>query len=234
MLQKLFIKSIHCCVAVGFYCSSVFSQTTGTFTIKAGEDLSAVYKQAFKYPEFRDGKVMFAYGTPAGGKMNYNFIIGKIQFIGEKNDTLVIADEASIKFISIGTDTFYYDKDNYVEQIANYGKVKLARQQRIKFLDEKNIGAFGIPNSTHDIDSYNTLRANNTYALKVNKDLVYSKERKYYFSKGDSQFLIVNRKNLLKEFPHKKTLIENYLKEHEIGYDNEEDLKKLFGYLATH
>jgi hypothetical protein len=144
MLQKLFIKNSYCCIAACFFCSALFCQTTSTFTIKAGEDISTVYKQAFKYPEFRDGKVFFSYGSPAGGKMNYNLIIGKIQFIDEKNDTLVIADGAAIKFITIGTDTFYYGRDNYVELLANYGEVKMALQQRIKFVDEKNIGAFGI------------------------------------------------------------------------------------------
>ena len=234
MLQKEFIKNIYCCVAASFFCPSLFSQTSCIFTIKAGEEISAVYKQAFKYPEFRDGKVLFSYGFPAGGKMNYNLVIGKIQFIDEKNDTLVIADESAIKYITIGIDTFYYDRDNYVELLANYGEVKMGLQQRIKFLDEKNIGAFGIPTSTQNIDNYNTLRANNTYSLKVNKDLVYSKESKYYFREGESNFLVANKKNILKEFSQKKTVIENYLREHEINYNNEEDLKRLFGYLAAH
>ena len=232
MAGKLFLKNLCCCIVVSFFCASLFSQATSTFTIKAGEDINEVYKQVFKYPEFRDGKVVFAYGTPAGAKMNYNLIIGKIQFIDSKNDTLIIADEAAIKFISIGADTFYYDNDKYVELLANYGKVKVALQQTIKFLNEKNIGAFGMPDATHNIDNYNTLRANNTYALKVNKDLVYSKERKYYFSEGDDNFVIVNKKNLLKEFPHKKKFIENYLKEQKIDFDNEANLKGLFSYLA--
>jgi hypothetical protein len=233
MLQKLFIKNFYCCIAASFFCTSIFSQTTETFTIKAGEEINAVLKQVYKYPEFRKGKVVFSYDEPAGGMMNYNLIIGEIQFIGEKNDTLVIADEAAIKLITIGTDTFYYNRDSYLEQLANYGKVKIVLQQRIKFLDEKNIGAFGIPTSTQNIDNYNTLRANNTYSLKINKDLVYSKESKYYFSKGESDFFIANKKNILKEFPRKKVVIENYLKEHGINY-NEDDLKRLFDYLVTH
>jgi hypothetical protein len=110
----------------------------------------------------------------------------------------------------------------------------MALQQRIKFIDEKNIGAFGIPTSTQNIDNYNTLRANNTYSLKVNKDLVFSKEDRYYFREGENNFLVANKKNILKEFPRKKKVIENYLKEHDINYNNEEDLKSLFGYLATH
>jgi hypothetical protein len=216
-------------------CSTViFSQKTEIITIKADQDISILYNHIYKYPQFGYGKVFFKNGTVAGSKMNYNLIIGKIQFIGEKNDTLVIADEAAIKFIAIGTDTFYYDRDNYVELLANYGKVKMALQQRIKFVDEKNIGAFGIPTSTQNIDNYNTLRANNTYSLKVNKDLVFSKEDRYYFSEGENDFLVASRKNILKEFTRKKKVIENYLKEHDINYNNEEDLKSLFGYLATH
>ena len=64
----------------------------------------------------------------------------------------------------------------------------------IKFLNEKNIGAYSISISTHTIDNYNTLRANNTYALIVNKDLLYSKERKYYFNKEKHCFIPAKKK----------------------------------------
>jgi len=62
--------------------------------------------------------------------------------------------------------------------------------------------------------------------------MIYSKEKKYYFNQGDENFVIVNKKNLLKEFSDKKNFIENYLKENEIDFNSEEDLKILFGYLA--
>ena len=163
--------------------------------------------------------------------MNYNLLLETMQFIDEKGDTLILANENTINYITVGLDTFFFH-EGYLQLISTYGEIELAIRQKIKFLDEKNIGAYGLSTSTHTIDNYNTLRANATYALKVNKDLIYSKEKKYYFSQGNEGFVIVNKKNLLKEFPRKKNFIENYLKQHDIDFNNEEDLKTLFGRLA--
>ena len=233
MFQKQFIKNLYCCIAASFFCTSIFSQTSTRFIIKAGEEISALYKEVYKYPDFKSGKVYFSYGQVSAGKLNYNLIMGKVQFIDEKNDTLIIADEASIKLITIGTDTFYYDKENYIELISDYNFAKLGVQQRVKFLDEESIGAYGIPTSTHTIDNYNTLRANTTFKLQINKDLIFSKERKYSFSYRSDDFVIANKKNILKKFPKQKAVIENYLTQNNTDFEKELDLKNLFGFLAT-
>jgi hypothetical protein len=62
---------------------------------------------------------------------------------------------------------------------------------------------------------------------------VYSKESKYYFDKGNNEFIIATRKNIQKKFSDKKSLVEKYLQEHELDYNNEVDLKNLFVYLAS-
>jgi len=200
-------------------------------TIKAGEDVSALNEHIYKYRGFAPGKVYFKDGTTAGSKMNFNLLLETMQFIDEKGDTLALANENSIKYITVVPDSFFFN-DGYLQLVSTYGEIELATRQKIKFLDEKNIGAYGISTSTHTIDNYNTLRAYNTYSLKVNKDLVYSKEKKYYFNQGDGNFVLVNKKNLLKEFPHKKGFIETFLKQHEIDLNDEADLNNLFSYLA--
>ena len=216
-----------------FCACHLLAQNTNTITIKAGEDVSVLYKHIYKYPEFAHGKVNFNDGTVAGSNMNFNLLLEAMQFIDEKGDTLALANENTIKYISIGQDTFYFH-EGYLQLVSTYGNTELVIKQKIKFTDEKNIGAYGIPTSTHTIDNYNTLRANNTYSLKLNKDLVYSKERKSYFNKGDRDFIIVNKKNLLKMFSNKKAIIEDYLKQTDVDFNKEDDLKSLFHYMAAH
>lgn len=200
-------------------------------TIKAGEDVSALYKHIYKYPVFSTGTVYFNDGTIARSKMNLNLLLEVMQFINEKGDTLALDDENTIRRITVGADTFFFQK-GYLQLVSTYDNTELASRQKIKFLNEKNIGAYGISTATHTIDNYNTLRAFGTYALKLNKDLIYSKERKYYFSKRDNEFILANKKNILKMFPEKKALVEKYLKEHELDYNKEQDLKNLFVYLS--
>ena len=193
------ITKLTCIVVIAL--SSIgrsFAQNT-VMTIKAGEDISALNGHIYKYPQFAHGKVYFNDGSIARSKMNFNLLLEAIQFIDEKGDTLALANETTIRYLTVGIDTFFVH-EGYLQLLSTYGDIKLATKQKIKFLDEKNIGAYGLSTSTHTIDNYNTLRAYNTYTLKINKDLVYSKERKYYFSGGDDNFVIVNKKNLLKVF----------------------------------
>ena len=224
------MRVIYVAIIWFFSLKKSFGQNT-VVTIKAGEDISALYKHIYEYPVFSPGTVFFNDGTKARSKMNLNLLLEVMQFINEKGDTLALADENTIKYITVRTDTFLF-QEGYLQLVSTYGKTELATRQKIKFLNEKNIGAYGISTSTHTIDNYNTLRANNTYALKVNKDLLYSKERKYYFNKAKHGFIPANKKNVLKVFSDKKGLVEKYLEERNPDYNNEGDLKSLFVYLA--
>ena len=156
-----------------FFIGRPLAQST-TITIKAGEDVSVLYAHIYKYRGFAPGKVYFNDRTIAGSKMNFNLLLEAIQFINEKGDTLILANENTVNYITVGLDTFFFH-NGYLQLVATYGKIELATRQKIKFLDEKNIGAYGLSTSTHTIDNYNTLRANITYALKVN-DLLKRKK----------------------------------------------------------
>jgi hypothetical protein len=200
-------------------------------TIKAGEEVSALYEHIYKYPLFSAGTVYFNDGTIARSKMNLNLLLEVMQFINDKGDTLALDDENTIKHITVGADTFFF-QEGYLQLVSTYGKTELVTRQKIKFLNEKNIGAYGISTATHTIDNYNTLRAFGTYSLKLNKDLIYSKEKKFFFSKGNDGFILANKKNILRMFSSKKSLVEKYLEEQKLDFNNEEDLKNLFAYLS--
>ncbi len=109
---------------------------TESITIKAGEDVSVLYKHIYKYPQFVYGKVFFNDGSVAGSKMNFNFLLETMQFVDDKGDTLTLANETTIKFISIGQDTFYFN-EGYLQLVSTNGNTELVSAQRIKFLNEK-------------------------------------------------------------------------------------------------
>jgi hypothetical protein len=211
----------------------VFSGITQVFSqpekliIKAGEPIGVLNKHVYRYPEFSYGKVSFKDGSAGAGKMNLNFFSGDMQFINEQGDTLAMTAE-SVRLITISEDSFYPYKENIFELIQEYPKGKLVLAQTLKLADEKNTGAYGITSSTHSVDNYNTLRAYAHYTLQLNKDLVFTKEKRYYFSFGSDDFLPVNRKNIFKAFSKQRTQLENYLEENSIDLNHEDYLKKLF------
>jgi hypothetical protein len=212
-------------VFIGFLSQASLAQTSETIVLKPGEDLFEKYPgEVYAYPEFKFGKVYYTNGDSAGGKMNYNNLLATIEFVDNKHDTLVFSPESDIKYIIIGEDLFYYNKPEYLIQIAGSATCKLAVKKRLKLGDVKKIGAYGIANSTSTIDSYDELRADQTHKLIHNEELVLVKENFFYLGNEKNVFLPASKKNILKLFPSKKKDIEAYLAVHTIDFKNEADL----------
>ena len=100
----------------------VSAQKRKTYIINPGvKATEAIPKdELFLYPGFTPGMVYFKSETHSPGLLNYNFLIAEMQFIDLKGDTLSLADENTIGYITINTDTFYYD-NGYLKFIRNCG-----------------------------------------------------------------------------------------------------------------
>src|SRR6478672_638756 len=83
------------------------------YTVKPGEDVNAMLADSvkFHYPGFTQGTVFFRDATTSGASLNYNMLSGEMQFITPKSDTLALANEANIRYIVVGNDSFFYDKE---------------------------------------------------------------------------------------------------------------------------
>lgn len=212
--------------------TQVFSQSTERIIVKAGQSLYDFHKEIYRYPNFKEGKVYFLDGSLSAGKLNYNFISEAMQFINPTGDTLSLADEATIKYIAIANDTFYFDK-GYLEGLINSGNVKLAIKQKIKFTDTYKIGAFGTASPTLRTENEKTYMGDNRYSLIIAEDLIFVKEKEYYLNVRFRDFVLINKKNLVKLFPKHKDNIETFLKENNIKFHEEKDVIKLIQYLLS-
>lgn len=215
-----------------FFSSYLAGQGNNVVVIKPGEDLDKVYKYIYKYPQFEFGKVYFINGEVSAGKLNYNLLTETMQFIAPKGDTLTLANENTLNFICVGSDTFFHNKKGYIQQLTDYTVTKLLLKERVKSSEEK-IGAFGIPSATSNIDTKKSLVADQNYKLRINGNLTLSKEKEYYFSNADFDILPVNKKNLLKVFAKEKDKIESYFSLHNPDLTNEYSLKDFFNYLKS-
>ncbi len=214
-----------------FCCSKSSAQTSKTITIKAGEDISSIYKQMYRFPQFVYGKVYFLNNDSASGRLNYNMLMKKMQFIDKRGDTLVLAYNNPIRLVAIDTNIFYCNGEECIELLAGYSPAELAVAYRLKLADEQKIGAYGLPTSSQTIENANSFVENN-YKLLVGKELVFTKQTQYYFIDANKHFLIANKKNLLKLLPGQTSRIDVYLKSHDIDFKNEKELKDLFLFLS--
>src|SRR5882757_1882910 len=208
---------------------SAFAQKVENITVKGSEVSAFISKEVYRYPDFRKAKVYFKNSDSAGGKMNYNYLLQTMQFIGPQKDTLVVADEANIKYISIGLDSFFYDKGFY-EWVASGSKTRLAIKHTLKLLaGSQKVGAYGIASSTGGIQSQDAFRGFiGTAGLDINEVFQFVKETGYYISTGNKHFVEFNKKNLENLFPKKEDKIEDFIKTNKINFTKEQDVVDLF------
>lgn len=201
-------------------------------TLKAGEDISALYKHVYRYPGFTKGKVNLTNGDSISVLLNYNLFEGAVQFI-DKKDTLLIAEKESIRDIVISDDTFFREGTHFLRFIDDYGFTKLAVEDKLILHDEQRIGAMGMARPTHNIDSKSTFTSWQTLGLQLNRDLIFSKEQRFYFLQ-DGVFHPVTKKalNKLFSFAGKKSLQE-YEHIQKPDLDTETGLRDLFTYMSS-
>jgi hypothetical protein len=222
-------------LAFAFVCVSAAAQKKDNKEIirtHSSEPLSS--DVGFRYPKFSQGIVHFKDGTMSSARFNYNLVLGEMQFLDAKGDTLSVANEQDIQYITVGSDSFHLKKGVY-ETAGDFGYVKLASKQILKIIDNEKIGAYGIPSSSASISSLSIVDNNNrVYKLSANENYVYAKEKTWFLVvKANGQVLPATKQNVLKAYSRSRDKIEDYIAVQEIDFKSESDLKKLLTYCAT-
>ena len=168
----------------------------------------------------------------AEAKLNYNHLVDEIQFIDPKGDTLALANEKTIKLISITNDTFYYGP-GYVRLLAANSIVKLAGKKIWAVGDTRKIGAYNTANSSSFITTYSSYTEHGkSFDLTIMEDMDLRKVEHYFFGDKYNAFVLATKKNLLTLFPKQQRQIQTYLKENKIDFNRKEDLEKVVQFLA--
>lgn len=202
-------------------------------TVKAGRSVLEYFpfKERYRYPEFISGMVIFKNGIYSETKLNYNILMGEMEFI-KSPDTLSIRNKKDIFFIALGKDTFYYE-NGYLELISG-GNIKVACKQYIKLKEVQKKDPYGVSSAGSSRESYSSLPSEtNFYKLKSENDLVFQRTIEYYISISKNEFVPYRKKNLIKLFPENSKEIKSYLKSNKLSFNSREDLLKLSTYLRS-
>ncbi len=218
-----------------FVCLESQAQEISTFTVRAGQSIADVLQpeQVFRFAEFRTGTVIYRNAAFIRSNMNYNNVLGEMQFINDNHDTLVIANVKEISMITFDDDTFYVN-DAFLEKIAGDSSLMLLVRQYVSFRDVRKEGAYGSSSSTGAIDSYVSVSAGNntsTYQMKVRQDMVYAMERDFYWKNAEGQFIPARKSSLYKWLPEHKDNIKKYIREKSLRWNREDHLVQLTAFL---
>lgn len=213
------------------------AQDVDLFRIKAGETVEEAIPvvHQYRYETFRNGSVSFYNGSSATARLNYNLLLGEMQFIDITGDTLSLVDEHTIQHIRIGENTFYYDpKYGYLEVIAQYPAVKLLMQSSFSTVLKEKKGAYGQSTGTSSIKNYNSYTAANSRLQKLNpnEEILIAREVAYFLADHNQRIHRAGKSALMKLFAPQKKTINTYLDEEDIDFDKEEDLRQLLQFCS--
>ena len=212
-------------IIVLFCINCAHAQADKIYTIKAGEIIPPTLLYAL--PGFTQGTALLRDGTSTNQPLNFNYLTGEMQFINRAGDTLAIADPGLLQSIIIDTIVFYYDKD-YLQQVFKVGSYKIAIRQQLTQLPGKVVGGYGTGNEQGGVQEYGAFKSGfGEQRLRAGKDMAFKKVSTYFIGNEFNRFLKADKKAFLGFFFQKKALIQQYLKDNNIDFTKEEDLKKL-------
>ena len=148
-----------------------------------------------------------------------------------KDDTLAIAETGLINSVVIDSIKFYYDS-GYIQQIFTQGNYKLAVKQKWEQIPGKKTGGYDGGSDGGAIETFSTISNSNGSIgkLQVRRDVLFKNENSFYIGDRFNHFQKANKKNFNTFFKDKN--IAQYLEEHKVDFNKEEDLKALLKFCA--
>ncbi len=232
-------KLIGCIAFLLLVCGEmVQAQASQSFKVKDGEAVAdAIPATAlYRYPTFQEGQVVYMNGKFSAATFNFNYLLGEVQFINTKGDTLTIAGEPTLVSVLIGESTFIYNTNvGYAEVVEASNTLKLGKRQKLEMAGTQKAGAYNQSTRTSSIENKNTYLGSNgqRFSLAAKGDVLFSEKVLYFLIDQNNTFYKANKANVLTLFPSHKKAINGYLKAHAIDLNEEEDLKKLLQFCST-
>jgi hypothetical protein len=203
------------------------------FTVRLERTMA--FKEKYQYPQFSFSKVIVKGKHAASLKVNYHKLFGELLFINNKQDTLIINDNPAIEFIETPDALYYHHrKDGFFEMLSpqDYSTWLVVRRS-VKIDKTERIAQ----NNSNALVSLDRVDTSNYHVVYHPRDpsklriLVTFKEQNFFFLvDSDRDMSKASRKSFLRAFEKVKPELETYIKENNIDFDNEADLKKLYEY----
>ncbi len=225
MKQTLFL------IFLSLFLISVSAQRVDNFKITGSEYNDFISKNKYKYPQFSKAKIYFRNGEVASARVNYDYLRQEMKYIGEKQDTLIIANESDIDYMTIGTDSIFYD-NGYYEWMASSGTGRLACRKVYKIGPKALVGAFGTSSPAKNVEAKTMLLEESSYNLAPNEEITITKETTYYISNSGNKnhFVVATKNNFDRLFPKKN--VSDFIKENNLSVFKEQDLVDIMVHIS--
>lgn len=218
--------------------SNLISQTISPIPKKNNKEVIRVSpKGIYQFEEFKDGKVFFKNGKHTRVKLNYNYLHGEVQYIATNRDTLLITNKEFIDHILIGENIFYSQlKNGDMEVIGNFNNVLLAKKKYLAVkgssanMSERKLTATSesaIPSSLLINNQNGEFQWQNNASHPE-----YKYKTTYYLIDQNRNFHAARRTGFSKIYAKQQNSLSDFLRQNDIDFNNEDQLKQLLQFCS--
>jgi hypothetical protein len=213
-----------------------FSQEGKTITVNTLEQPTALNSTVFLYPDFTAGTIFYKDGGLSEGKLNYNRLTGQVLFLSPPKDTLALAHPETMTRIVIGTDTFSFFKNEFLQKLTHYSGPDLYVKKSLKFIGKEKKGAYGTYSPVSAVNSnstYTTEDDNLTVYISVDENMIYQEKYNYYFSDGFNNFFPATKSKFYNLFSQYEKQLKTFIDENKLNFNRRADLLRLIEHAVT-
>jgi hypothetical protein len=186
------------------------------------------------FPEFSPGRVLLKTGLEYKYLLNYNSLTEEMVFEDHGKRLAIsqtVLDQVDTVFIQ--DRKFIFQKNKFLELIR-HSKFDLFTEHRCRVSQPGKPSGYGGTSQTAAITSYSTFFSDGrAYDLKLPEGYVPKPYFNYWLRKNGEFQVFVNMKQLKDLYPEKKDLFKNYVKQHDVKYNDPWSIVQLIEYLEN-
>ena len=211
-------------------------QRTQLVSVTQGDDLveHAATTLQFVFPDFTEGNVVYHNGKTIAGKLNYNILLGEMQFVDpDSQQVFALANPNEVTMVTIGQRMFLPLNGKEFLEILTYGNIQLAVRYKGNRLSHGRQTPYGNTSPAARSSDLTGYEAGGGYMspLEAKENIKITVTTYYYLINGKKQTLITGSKSFLKVFPKGKSdVIQEYIRQNNINFNHRGNLIALVNY----
>lgn len=188
----------------------------------------------FLFPELTQGVVLLNTGKKETKLLNYNTLAEQLIFDSKGTILAVPKDQMErIDTVFIQERKFFMFDHKFVELLHHSGW-DLYVEYKCNLKEQGKSAGYGGTSETSAINSPSALQlGGNVYALKVPEGFETKRYSYYWIKKNGQPRQFMNMRQLKKLYKDKSDLFSDYVKTHDIQYENHEQIIQLIRHLES-
>ena len=186
----------------------------------------------YLFPEFTKGTVLMKSGVRNETNLNYNSLTEEMIF--ENNGTkLALSNIDEIDTVYINERIFFLLNKKFIELIYN-SKYALYAEHKCKLMDPGKPAAYGGTSQTSATDSYSSFVSGGmVYELSLPDDYKTNPYTEYWLKKDGRLTKFINLRQLSKLFSTKEVEFKDFVKKHDLKWNNQSEIIELIKFLEA-